>query len=584
MHRLYLILFCFVISASLEAKELKGDTDGIVIYQAKQFIDVENPQTCITYVVVQNGVIADKACALPALQEWLKKTDGKVNRDHASKIVSPGFIDPHMHPMLGAFVFPGYFITPIEWQFPDSKGDYATTPKEFMARLKSIVTAESEKPDPIFVYGYHDMWHGDMNRAKLNTLSKDKPIYIWHRSFHEIITNDAGLRLINLHEDQAPDFSHPHANIKDGHFFETGAMIAVQRLGAILLSPERLQRGLLKVRGMMHAGGITTFADMGLGMITPPPVEWAMVKKVFDRSDTPMRSYYVPLVFSLWGDKQDPALAVENANLHRTQLVGKKMKLMKRVKLLADGAFISQLMKISPPGYLDGHQGEWLMEPDKLAAAGQALWEAGYDIHIHVNGDAGLDSVLKSVSEWKKRYPNPEQTITLEHLGYLRPDQFTQIKALNLQASVQPWYVYLLGDAYSKHGLGPERARMISPVGGLIDAGVPYALHSDMTMAPAWPLLLMWSATTRETLSGTTLNKDLRITNQQALYGVTLGAAKVLGLQNEIGSIDVGKKADFTILCENPLTVPPSTLKHMRPTGTILQGKYFPTAYKCPQK
>ena len=64
-----------------------------------------------------------------------------------------------------------------------------------------------------------------------------------------------------------------------------------------------------------------------------------------------------------------------------------------QVKLFADGAMFSQLMQMSE-GYLDGHHGEWLMEPEVFARAFQIYWDAGYQIHVHQNGDAGLDLVL----------------------------------------------------------------------------------------------------------------------------------------------------------------------------------------------
>src|SRR5208337_82863 len=72
---------------------------------------------------------------------------------------------------------------------------------------------------------------------------------------------------------------------------------------------------------------------------------------------------------------------------------GKVSFFPKQIKLFADGAIISQLMQMKG-GYTDGHQGEWLIKPDELEKRAKLYWDAGYQLHIHVNGDLGLDVVL----------------------------------------------------------------------------------------------------------------------------------------------------------------------------------------------
>ena len=67
--------------------------------------------------------------------------------------------------------------------------------------------------------------------------------------------------------------------------------------------------------------------------------------------------------------------------------------LPKQVKLVAHGAIYSQAMQVSK-GYTDGHKGEWMMDPEFFERSIRIYWDLGYQMHIHVNGDAGLDLVL----------------------------------------------------------------------------------------------------------------------------------------------------------------------------------------------
>jgi hypothetical protein len=114
------------------------------------------------------------------------------------------------------------------------------------------------------------------------------------------------------------------------------------------------------------------------------------------------------------------------------------------------------------------------------------------------------------------------------------------------------------------------------PLGDAVRAGIPFSLHSDMPMAPAEPLKYMWAAVNRISTSGRVVGPDQRISAEDALEGITIGAAYSLQLEDEIGSIEPGKLANFTILEENPLTVDPLTLADIKVWGTVLEGRLQP--------
>ena len=113
-------------------------------------------------------------------------------------------------------------------------------------------------------------------------------------------------------------------------------------------------------------------------------------------------------------------------------------------------------------------------------------------------------------------------------------------------------------------------------MGSLERAGVTFALHSDFTMAPALPLNSAWVAVNRIAESGSVLCAEERTSLEAAMRAITIDAAYVLGLEDEIGSIRAGKKADFTVLEQDPWEVEPQALRDIPIWGTVFEGQPFP--------
>ena len=232
----------------------------------------------------------------------------------------------------------------------------------------------------------------------------------------------------------------------------------------------------------------------------------------------------------------------------------------KRVKLFVDGAFFAQNMRMGSPGYTDGHIGKWLTEPDKLRDQLISFWEAGYSLHIHVNGDEGAQVLLDALAALP---PRPAQTITLEHLGYCTEAQIAEIARLGLMVSAQPNYIRVLGDAYSRTGLGEDRASLMNRLGSLERGGVPLGLHSDFNMAPIDPFYLAWIAQTREGIDGVARAPAERLSREKSLRAITIEAARVIGMDDTVGSLSAGKRADFVALEDDPFEVETSAMKDM---------------------
>ena len=235
----------------------------------------------------------------------------------------------------------------------------------------------------------------------------------------------------------------------------------------------------------------------------------------------------------------------------------------------------SPAMKMSE-AFLDGHRGEWMMTPEQQQSIFDVFWDKGWHIHLHVNGDAGLDQVLSMVARKRQTSPRDDVRIILEHYGYAREDQHQRVKDLGIAVSNNAYYLHELAPIYAGAQLGPERAANISPLGGLARAGVPFSFHSDYFMAPAEPLTQVWVAVNRIASDGKVWGEHQKVSLDLALRAITLEAAYSLSMENEIGSIKLGKRADFTVLAENPYEVDPKTLKDIAIWGTVLDGVLHP--------
>ena len=139
--------------------------------------------------------------------------------------------------------------------------------------------------------------------------------------------------------------------------------------------------------------------------------------------------------------------------------------------------------------------------------------------------------------------------------------------------SAQPNYIRVLGEAYAAQGLGAGRGDALNRLGSLDRAGVPLGLHSDFNMAPIDPFYLAWIAATRLSLSGRVQSPEERLPVAAALRAVTVGAAQVIGMDAQVGSIAPGKRADMIALREDPHSQPAIALKDLPIDGVVFEGR-----------
>lgn len=492
----------------------------------------------------------------------------------ADHVIVPGFVAQHDHPVLAALTMSSDILSIEDWVLPSGTVPAVRDKQDFIQRL-TAAAARSDPDEPVLTWGYHPAFFGPLTRRDLDAISATRPLLVWGRSCHEFFFNTATLERggLTLEAHQAfPASARAQSNYDDGHFWEQGLFAALPYVAGMVASPERLRAGLELSRDYMHAKGITIGNEPG-GILARPVQDG--VNGVFSSPDMPFRWSFMPDGKTLVGMYADDAQVIAETEKLASWYGGMTSATSMQVKLFADGAIYSQLMQVRDP-YLDGHSGEWMMDREVFERAFRVYWDAGYQIHIHVNGDEGLNRVLDTLEANLRRNPRYDHRTVLVHFAVSGADQVARIKALGAIVSGNPYYVAALADQYGRVGLGPERADEMVRLGDLTRAGIPWSLHSDMPMAPADPLFLIWCAVNRLTTSGRVAGPEQRVTVEAALRGVTIEAAYSLKLEDEIGTISPGKRANLTILDANPLTVEAMEIRNIGVWGTVMEGRILP--------
>ena len=536
------------------------------LYYGGDIITMEGDKPNYVEAVIQrDGKIIYAGDKASAVNNFAGKT---IKVDLKGKTMMPGFIEPHLHPLIAAILLSGDIVAPHDWNVPDGIKKGVEGHDAYIARIKESIAKYGKKDDVLFIWGYHQLWHGDLSRDILNKISPDIPVAVLHRSFHEVFLNDKAIDLFKIKEEDYKD--NPQVEWSKGHFFEGGWQALAPKIAPFMLNPVKYKKGLADMTKLMEKNGITTIAEPGFPNVDFD-MEYDLLKSEMDKK--PAYEIYNILnagqLTAVKGNLDKATKFMEEApakyNVDNIKI------LPNQVKLFADGAIYSLAMQMKE-GYTDGFKGQWMTPIETFKKQMNYYWDKGYKIHIHANGDLGIQLCLDTVRAMQKRNPRKDHRLTLHHLGYFTADQADEMKELGIEASANPYYLWALSEKYSKYGLGPKRAKNLVHMKSLKERGIPFSLHSDFGMAPAEPLTLAWTAVNRMTDKETLVSQDQRIDVFTAMQGITINAARTLDLENETGSIKKGKTANFTLLEENPFKVDKMHIKDIGVAGVVFRG------------
>lgn len=250
------------------------------------------------------------------------------------------------------------------------------------------------------------------------------------------------------------------------------------------------------------------------------------------------------------------------------------------IKVFADGVleYPAQSAALIDP-YSNSHkQGELLIDPAHFGELVSAADARGWLVHIHAIGDRAVREALNGI-EQARRDRQSGITHSITHLQLVNPREFARFKPLDVIASMQ--LLWAAGDDYTLDMVKPYVSafafRYQYPAHSLLKQGATLAGASDWPVSSPNPWAAMAQAVTREGEKGV-LNADERLDRETMFYAYTLNAARAIGQEQRIGSLTVGKQADFILLDRDVFTVDAKALAETRVLKTWFGGREVYTA------
>lgn len=543
-----------------------------MVYAARKIITLDSASPFATHVAVRDGRIV----AVGDLAQMRALGTFELNDVFADHVLMPGLVEGHCHLKEGdmwCLPYLGWFDRkdPKGKTWPGLQSMNAVV--ERLLSIDALMKAEGTSPEtPLVAWGFDPIYFGGerMTVEHLDRVSNTRPIVVTHANGHLMNVNTATLRLAGITRETDIEGIVRFANGEpNGELHEPAAMFPVVRRipNAGLLNPMSPQ-GMAHFAAIARQNGVTTATDM----VNPlGEAECRLLETTCAAADHAVR--LLPAFQAFHG-----ALRAREGAEHVKQLMQRNTDRLRygMVKFLLDGSIQGFTARLRAPGYHNGApNGLWVTAPSQYEADLEVYHQAGLVLHTHTNGDEASEVAIAAAERVLARRPRRGHRHTLQHGQMIDTPQFARLSALGMGVNLFANHVWYWGDQHHETTLGPSRAEHLDACASALRAGVPLAIHSDAPVTPLAPLFTAWCAVNRLTPSGRVLGARECLSVEQALHAITLGAAWTLGMENEIGSIAVGKRADFCALGEDPLVVDPIKLKDIPIRATVLSGREF---------
>jgi hypothetical protein len=476
----------------------------------------------------------------------------------AGRTVVPGLIDSHLHQLFAALNGPA-----VQLLGAKSVADVQAAIAERVARTEAgkWVMASS---------GWHEsiLEEGRMpTRQELDKVSPNNPVFI-PRGGHVITVNSKALELAGITKDTPnPDGG---VIVRDEATGEaTGVLLenAANLVRKILPPPPANMAELLKIA--MHdlnSYGIVSVIEPGVN-----EQQMALYRAVHDAGEMTVRTDVLYRALKKSEVEKGIAAIKAQKNDDMLRFVG--------IKFLLDGGVEGGRMnwpyRIVPGEQTDAsYRGVLLLPPggeDEYVEGLKLIANAGLQAQTHAVGDETIDVIVRSYGRVNAEKPIRNLRWTIMHLFHPSDAALKRMAEIGIMATMQDHPV-LLGHN-QRRWWGDEHAAYAIPIRETIDAGVLVGGGTDGPVVPVDPYLSMWWMTTRQVLKGYALGKEHAITPKEALTLYTINNARVMGVEHERGSIEVGKLADLAVLSQDILSVPPDAIRDTKALMTVVGGK-----------
>ena len=472
--------------------------------------------------------------------------------DLEGRLVLPGFIDSHAHLVLG-----GFYLLGIDLSKAKSKTDFQNIFSNYIKKNNGWILGGN--------------WnHQLFDKVELPTkewidnITGDIPVFVHRMDYHMALANSAALNLAGITKDTLSPIGGTIERDNKGE--PTGILKdkAMDLVYKIIPEPGKNEFQTAIATALKEAAkfGITCVNDISYKN------HFYAFQKYFFQNNLTCRIYSILPI-----EKHEELIAAEIV----CPFGNDKLKIG-AMKAFADGSLGSSTALMFE-AYSD--------EPNNFGLAMDILnngrlekWAIKCDrnnlqLVIHAIGDKAISHVMDIYEKLNSLNPGKDRRLRIEHAQHMSPNDFERFKKNNVIASVQPFHLHDDG-CWAENKIGNERMRTTYAFKTFLNYDVKLAFGSDWPVASFNPIDGISSAVNRITADGKNrngLNCEQKISVEDAVNAYTIDAAYSCFWENEIGSIEENKFADFIILDKNIFEIPTNEIKNSKVLMTIFDGE-----------
>ncbi len=540
----------------MEHPSLRGPAD--LVFLGGQVLTMDRGRRAQAVAVTDGTIVAVGPTS--EVGAWIGAETRVV--DLVGRTLIPGFVDPHTH-----FGMTTFEPVAVDCRIPPLRDKHAV--------LDAIAAAASAAPVGQWILGLgYSSRNGrtpmELLREDLDAVAPDNPVCVVDLSVHCSYANSAAMRLARLsRETPDPDGGH---YVRDVHGDAAGtlwerAMDTIYGMSIAGLAEaygDEAVAELVRQNCQRHLGlGITSVADAS---VTP---EAAEVYRTADRlGGLPMTLHEMRAGAGFFAEP-DPAahVAFLNDSPPTDRLRGGTMK------MFMDPVFPSTA------GYqfnADGTKerlGRPYYQPERVGAVAAEASAHGLQVAIHCLGTWAIDLAMDAIGEAIRESASTDQRHRLEHFTTPTYEQIARAAGMELTVVTQPSFFYQGGEKSAERlrGLGVDAPP--APLRRMMDEGLSVALSSDFPCGPLDPLAGIASLVSRQTRGSLEpIAAEEAITAEEALGLYTAAGARSMHRDTEVGTVEVGKRADLVVLSHDPTAVDETMLREVTVEQTWVDG------------
>ena len=485
--------------------------------------------------------------------------------DLQGRVVLPGFIEPHMHFAMLAGLGHLEDIGPFNRPTFDAA----------LAAIRDIRQAAIEEGPETWVMGrqFDPILlepPRDLTTSELDELVPDRPAFFLNASGHIGYANSLALQAGGIGPDTADPAGGEIGRFEDGT--PNGVLYGQSAYFPVMLANQQIvdRMGTQFVSAGRQVGeqaaalGITTLCDQATGGLAGP-ADIEGYRAMFDggRMKARIRAY----LYSVQPGWDEAGIMPGD---------GDDLMRIAGWKIVTDGSNQGFTGRQREPYHTRDTVGIFYVEPGALREMAIDRGRRGWQLSLHGNGDAAIDSILDAVEAAKDAGVDVNALrCRNEHCSILHDEQIRRMAALGMVPSFLINHVHYWGHVMRDQVFGPEKVELLDRCRAVEDAGLTYVIHTDAPVSPLGSLHKIRVAVARDLCKepGTILAPQERVSVESAIRAVTSNAAWACHSEHEIGSLEAGKLADLVILDSDPRRVEPAAISDIRVSETWMNGE-----------